>query len=301
MMELTGRTREEVIGTPFKEYFTDPARAEEGVKLVLREGKVTNYELTARSKTGHEKVVSYNATTFFDRGGKLQGVFAAARDITEQKKLEQQLRDQQNYLRGLIESSVDGLITVDPQGIISDVNDRMCEMTGYTRAELLGTRFADYFTEPERARRGVQQTFEAGYATEYALTLVSRNRRRLQVSFNASVFKDASGNVRGIFASARDITDRVRLEEQLREQQTYLRGLIESSVDGLITVDPQGFITDVNEQMCRMTGFTREELLGSPFKQYFTEPGRADIGVKRTLAEGIVTNYDLSAADQDGA
>ena len=300
MMELTGRTREEVIGTPFKEYFTDPARAEDGVKLVLREGKVTNYELTARSKTGHEKVVSYNATTFFDRDGKLQGVFAAARDITEQKKLEQQLRDQQNYLRGLIESSVDGLITVDPQGIISDVNDRMCEMTGYTRAELLGTRFADYFTEPERARSGVQQTFEAGYATEYALTLVSRNRRRLQVSFNASVFKDASGNVRGIFASARDITDRVRLEEQLREQQTYLRGLIESSVDGLITVDPQGFITDVNEQMCRMTGFTREELLGSPFKQYFTEPGRADIGVKRTLAEGIVTNYDLVLRTKTG-
>jgi len=217
-----------VIGTPFKEYFTDPARAEEGVKLVLREGKVTNYELTARSKTGHEKVVSYNATTFFDRGGKLQGVFAAARDITEQKKLEQQLRDQQNYLRGLIESSVDGLITVDPQGIISDVNDRMCEMTGYTRAELLGTRFADYFTEPERARSGVQQTFEAGYATEYALTLVSRNRRRLQVSFNASVFKDTEGTIRGIFAAARDITEQQRLEEELRQAQNYTRGLIES-------------------------------------------------------------------------
>src|SRR5207249_4239675 len=247
-----------------------------------------------------ETVVSYNAATFNDADGDLQGVFAAARDITEQKKLEQQLRDQQNYLRGLIESSVDGLITVDPQGIISDVNDRMCEMTGYTRAELLGTRFADYFTEPERARSGVQQTFEAGYATEYALTLVSRNRRRLQVSFNASVFKDASGNVRGIFASARDITDRVRLEEQLREQQTYLRGLIESSVDGLITVDPQGFITDVNEQMCRMSGYSREGLVGTPFKRYFTEPEQADSGVKQTFAKGVVTNYELVLKSKEG-
>src|SRR5256712_1824762 len=286
MMELTGRSREEVIGTPFKEYFTDPARAEEGVKLVLREGKVTNYELTARSKTGHEKVVSYNATTFFDRGGKLQGVFAAARDITEQKKLEQRLREQQNYLRGLIESSVDGLITVDPQGIITDVNDRMCQMTGYTRAELLGTPFADYFTEPEHARAGVGQTFKAGFVTEYALTLVSRTRRHLQVSFNASVFKDPTGNLRGIFASARDITDRVRLEEQLREQQTYLRGLIDSSVDGLITVDADGFITDVNEQMCRLTDYSRQELIGSLLKRYFTEPERADTGVERTFSEG---------------
>jgi PAS domain S-box-containing protein len=220
-------------------------------------------------------------------------VFAAARDITEQKKLEEQLRESQAYNRGLIEASVDGLITVDPSGTISDVNDRMCQMTGYARGELVGTPFADYFTEPARASAGVKETFDKGVVTEYALTLISRTRRLLRVSFNASVFKDSGGAVRGIFASARDITDRVRLEEQLREQQTYLRGLIESSVDGLITVDPEGFITDVNEQMCRMSGYERTALVGSQFKQYFTEPDRADAGVKRTLAEGVVTNYEL--------
>ena len=213
---------------------------------MLREGKVTNYELTALSKDGkRQTVVSYNAVTFNEAGGRLQGVFAAARDITEQKKLEQQLRESEAYNRGLIEASVDGLITVDPAGTISDVNDRMCQMSGYTRNELIGTPFADYFTDPMQARNGVQHTFEAGFVTEYALTLIARGRRLLQVSFNASVFKDQTGAVRGIFASARDITDRVRLEEQLREQQTYLRGLIESSVDGLVTVDPEGFVTDV--------------------------------------------------------
>ena len=300
MESLTGCSREELIGSAFKNYFTDSDRAEEGIKLVLRQTKVTNYELTARAKDGRETVVSYNATTFYDRDGNLQGVFAAARDITEQKELEQRLREQQTYLRGLIESSVDGLITVDPSGTITDVNDRMCQMSGYGRAELLGTPFADYFTEPDYASAGVQQTFREGFVTEYALTLVARTRRLLQVSFNASVFKDAAGSVRGIFASARDITDRVKLEEQMREQQTYLRGLIESSVDGLITVDPQGYITDVNEQMCRMTGYIREELIGSPFKRYFTEPIRADLGVKQTFAEGVVTNYTLVLQTKDG-
>jgi PAS domain S-box-containing protein len=300
MEVLTGSTRDELIGTPFKNYFTDPKRAEEGIKLVIREGKVTNYELTARSKSGHDNVVSYNAATFYDRDNKLQGVFAAARDITAQKKLEEQLREQQIYLRGLIESSLDGLVTVDLSGTITDVNDRMCQMTGYNRAELLGTPFADYFTEPQRAKDGVLQTFDAGVVTEYALTLISRSRRFLQVSFNASVFKDPTGAVRGIFASARDITDRARLEEQLREQQTYLRGLIESSVDGLVTVDPDGFITDVNEQLCRMTDFERDELIGSPFKQYFTETERADLGVKRTMAEGVVTNYELVLRTKSG-
>ncbi len=294
MERLTGVTRDELIGSPFKTYFTEPTKAEEGIRMVLRSGKVTNYELTARNAADLETVVSYNAVTFAEAGGTLQGVFAAARDITEQKALEEQLRESQSYNRGLIEASVDGLITVDAAGIISDVNDRMCQMTGYGRTELIGSPFAEYFTNPKRAREGVQQTFNDGLVTEYALTLIARGRRILHVSFNASVFKDQTGAVRGIFASARDITDRVRLEEQLREQQTYLRGLIESSVDGLITVDPEGFCTDVNEQMCRMTGYDRGELIGSVFKRYFTDPDRADLGVKRTLAEGVVTNYELT-------
>src|SRR5206468_12867810 len=83
---LTGYGREELISTPFKNYFTDPVRADEAIHIVLREGKVTNYELTARGKDGHETVVSYNAATFYDRENKLQGVFAAARDVTEQKR-----------------------------------------------------------------------------------------------------------------------------------------------------------------------------------------------------------------------
>jgi len=81
------------MGSPFKQYFTDPARAAEGIKLVIRDGSVTNYELTACSKTGRETVVSYNAATFHDREGKLQGVFAAARDITERKRFEETLQE----------------------------------------------------------------------------------------------------------------------------------------------------------------------------------------------------------------
>ena len=93
MEALTGCTRDELIGAPFKNYFTDPERAEAGIKLVLSEKKVTNYELTARARDGKQTVVSYNATTFYDRDGKLQGVFAAARDVTERKRFEQALQE----------------------------------------------------------------------------------------------------------------------------------------------------------------------------------------------------------------
>src|SRR2546423_1191371 len=92
MEALTGCTRDELIGAPFKGYFTDPDRAEAGIKLVLSQKKVTDYELTARARDGKKTVVSYNATTFYDRDRTLQGVFAAARDVTERKRVELELQ-----------------------------------------------------------------------------------------------------------------------------------------------------------------------------------------------------------------
>ncbi len=99
MEALTGCTRDELIGAPFKNYFTDPERAEAAIKLVLREKKLTNYELTARARDGKTTVVSYNATTFYDRDRKLQGVFAAARDVTERKRLDQAMEEQNVELK----------------------------------------------------------------------------------------------------------------------------------------------------------------------------------------------------------
>ncbi|OFX19355.1 MAG: hypothetical protein A2V77_19170 [Anaeromyxobacter sp. RBG_16_69_14] len=300
MCEVTGRSREELVGTPFKRFFTDPQRAEDGIRRVLAEGQVTNYELTIRAQDGRETVVSYNATTFKGEDGRLRGVFAAARDITAQKSLEAQLREQQSYNRGLIESSVDAMLTVAPDLNITDVNEQMVKLTGYGRDELIGSSFKDYFTEPERAAAGVEKTLAEGFVTNYELLLRSRHRREFLVSFNASVFKDSSGDTRGIFAVARDVTEQRRLEEKLRESETYNRGLIEASVDALVTVDPDLLITDVNEQMVKLTGFGREQLVGSPFKDYFTDPARAAAGVRQTFAQNWVTNYELVLKSSSG-
>lgn len=294
MEELTGYPREDLIGTPFKNYFTDSSLAEEGIRRVLAEDKVTNLELTLMSRHGQSTVVSYNATTFRGRDSKLRGVFAAARDVTAQKALEAELRESQNYNRGLIEASLDALVTVDRNGVITDLNRQMEAVTGYTRDELIGSRFPDYFTEPDRAELGIQRTLEEGFVTNYELVLRARVGNDKVVSFNASVFKDVEGHVKGIFASARDITEANRLQEQLRESQLYNRSLIEASPDALVAVDPDFVITDVNEQMVKLTGYTRDELIGSAFKSYFTDPNRAVSGVRQMFAKGLVTNYELT-------
>ena len=229
---LTGSTRDELIGAPFKDYFTNPDRAEAGIKLVLTEGKVTDYELTARTKSGIETVVSYNASTFYDRDRKLQGVFAAARDVTARKQVEaermlldQRVRDLQFYTRSLIESNIDALITTDPRGIISDVNKQMEELTGCTRDELIGAPFKDYFTNPDLAEAGIKLVLAEGKVTNYELTARARDGQQTIVSYNATTFYDRDRKLQGVFAAARDVTERSRLEKQMQLQAAELSDL----------------------------------------------------------------------------
>ena len=94
--------------------------------------------------------------------------------------------------------------------------------------------------------------------------------------------------------------ERRKLDQRLRDQHFYTRSLIEANIDALMTTDPRGIITDVNKQTEALTGCTRDELIGAPFKNYFTDPGRAEAGIKRVLSEGKVTNYELTARARDG-
>jgi len=215
MEALTGCTRDELIGAPFKNYFTDPQRAEAGINLVLANKKVIDYELIVRSRDGNETMVSYNASTFYNRDRQLQGVFAAARDITTQKQASQ-------YARSLIEASLDPLVTISPDGKVMDVNEATVKVTGVMREELLGSDFSSYFTEPAQARDGYQQVFAKGFVADYPLTIRQRDGKLTDVLYNASVYKDVEGNVLGVFAAARDITERKEFEHTLQRNNAEL-------------------------------------------------------------------------------
>ncbi len=293
MEALTGFTREALIGSPVKRYFTDPRRAEEGIKLVLQKGTVTNYEMTVRGQDGRQTVVSYNASTFCDASGQLSGVIAAARDITEQKKLENQLRDQQFYTRSLIESNIDALMTTDPLGIITDVNQQMEALTGCTREELIGSPFKKYFTDSDRAEQGIRLVLEQGKVTNYELTARAKNGQETVVSYNATTFNDRDGKLQGVFAAARDIT-------LTKQASQYARSLIESSLDPLVTISPIGKITDVNAATVKVTGVPRERLIGTDFSSYFTDPIKAQEGYKQAFDEGKVTDYPLTIHSKTG-
>src|SRR5947209_2368068 len=110
------------------------------------------------------------------------------------------------YARSLIEASLDPLVTISPEGKITDVNEATVKVTGVARDRLIGTDFSDYFTESAKARDGYQQVFSNGFVTDYPLTIRHKEGRLTDVLYNASVYKDTADKVLGVFAAARDVT-----------------------------------------------------------------------------------------------
>jgi len=107
----------------------------------------------------------------------------------------------------LIEASLDPLVTISATGKILDVNEASVKVTGVPREKLIDTDFSDYFTEPKKAQEGYRQVFEKGFVADYPLTIRHKNGNLTDVLYNASVYKDDKGNVLGVFAAARDVTE----------------------------------------------------------------------------------------------
>jgi len=421
-VRVTGYSREDLIGTDFSRYFTEPRRAKAGYEQAFRDGSVTDYELWIRHRNGRVTPVLYNATVFWDESGDVAGVFAAARDITERKRVEEErsrlaaivdssddaiigksldgiiiswnsgaekiygytamealgqhvfilvppdhvddiahilgkirrgesvfhyetvrmrkdgclievsltfspIKDREGrligastiarditerkkaektirlanaYNRSLIEASLDPLVTISPDGKITDVNDATVRVTGYSREDLIDTDFSRYFTEPKRAKAGYEQVFRDGSVTDYELEIRHKDGPVTPVLYNATVYRDSSGNIAGVFAAARDITDRIQAEETIRLANAYNRSLIEASLDPLVTISPDGKISDVNAATVRVTGITRDELIGTDFSNYFTEPERAKAGDEQAFRDGSVTDYELWIRHRNG-
>ncbi len=242
--------------------------------------------INRKRKNGEEFTARVVITQRRDPTGKPIGFLLMSKDITDEMRVAL-------YARSLIEASLDPLVTISPDGKITDVNEGTVKVTGVFREKLIGTDFSNYFTEPEKAREGYQQVFAKGMVTDYPLTIRHVGGRLTDVLYNASVYRDARGNVLGVFAAARDVTAQKQASE-------YARSLIEASLDPLVTISPDGKITDVNEATVKVTGLPREKLIGTDFSNYFAEPEKAREGYQQVFAKGMVTDYPLTIRNVGG-
>ena len=201
------------------------------------------YELTYIRKDGSRFPAVVSVTALRDAQGAIIGYLLIGTDNTarklveaEQKKSDQRLRDQQFYTRSLIESNIDALMTTDPSGIITDVNKQMEALTGCTRDELIGAPFKSYFTDPERAEAGIKLVLSEKKVTDYELTACARDGKQTVVSYNATTFYDRGRTLQGVFAAARDVTERKRVEAELREAKANAESASRTKSDFLASM-----------------------------------------------------------------
>src|ERR1700726_2560182 len=249
----------------------------------------------------------------------------AMEDVTARKMAEEELLKAGALQSAIFNSANFSSIATDEKGVIQIFNVGAERMLGYTAAEVMNKITPADISDPQEvitrakalsAELGTTITpgFEAlvfkasrGIEDIYELTYIRKDNSRFPANVSVTALRDAQGGIIGYLLIGTDNTarkqveaERMLLDQRVRDQQFYTRSLIESNIDALITTDPRGIITDVNKQMEALTGCTRDELIGAPFKDYFTDPERAEAGIKLVLGERKLTDYELTARARDG-
>jgi PAS domain S-box-containing protein len=261
---LFGYTTEEIIGKP-AETVTPKDRPEE-MKDVLAKVKagqhIDHLETIRVRKDGSVFPVSLTVSPICDADGAIVGTSMISRNMTE-------LKHAVRYARSLIEAAVDPLVTISPEGEITDVNEASIRVTGVPRGQLIGTGFSQHFTDPDKAHEGYQRAFEQGSLIDYPLTLIHTDGTMTDVLYNASVYRDFNDNVLGVVAVARDAA-------QLRQQQQR-SGQLQEALESRIVIEQAKGIT------AQRHGLTIDQA----YQRMRTHARRNNASL-RTVAEAIV-------------
>ncbi|HEY0846567.1 MAG TPA: PAS domain S-box protein [Noviherbaspirillum sp.] len=218
--QVTGRGRNELVGSDFTDYFTSPEQARTGYRKVLEQGLLRDYPLTIRHRSGRTEDVLYNATTYCDASGKVQGVFAAARVVTELKRTEQAL----SQLAAIVRSSGDGIMGIDLDGIIRSWNTGAEQIYGYTATEILNTPVSLLAPPEDRAEMEtlLQQTRAGNMVINHDVMRIRKDGRAIHVALTLSPIRDEHGDITGVSIIARDISEKKRAEQELQRYKDHL-------------------------------------------------------------------------------
>ena len=286
------------------------------------------YELTYIRKDGSRFPAVVSITALRDDLGGIIGYLLIGTDNTARKQVEAErqhlieireettrqlqeanltLQISEEKLAVTLNSIGDAVIATDGDARVTLLNPLAEQLTGWTQAQAFGRAVAEIFPIINKETRlpaiiPVLETLDKGTIQGLAnhTVLIARDGSECDIADSCAPIRDRDGRVIGAVLVFRDVTGEYAVQQALRDQQFYTRSLIESNIDALMTTDPAGIITDVNNQMEALTGRSRDELIGAPFKNYFTDPARAEAGIRLVLSESKVTDYELTARAKDG-
>src|ERR1035437_2097093 len=250
---MFGYTSGEIVGEPI-DPLVPQDRTGETISILAKisAGRpVNNFETIRIRKDGTVFPVSLTVSPIRDEKSKVVGASMIYRDVSELKHAAQ-------YARSLIEASLDPLVTISPEGTITDVNEAAVKATGVPRNKLIGTDCSCHFTDPDKVTHGYHRVFELGSVTDYPLTLRSQDGALTDFLCNASVYRDAAGSVVGVLAAARDMTR----QKEAFEAAQRMAAIVKHSDDAIIASTLEGTITSWNPAAERMYGYSSEQITG---------------------------------------
>ena len=242
------------------------------------------FEVSHRLASGEIRRVEVRTALIADGQPLLFSIIA---DIEDRVLAHEDLARMSDYSRRLIEASLDPLVTISAEGVISDVNVATETITGFSRQALIGSDFADYFTDPEQARAGYLEAFTEGSVVDFPLAIRNVDGTITDVSYNATVYRDGNGVIAGVFAAARDVTERNRVERMLAASEEESRLAFDRSRVATCLVANDGRIIRANPAICELLGRTEAELLSLGFLDV-THPDDVHVGagLVREMLEG---------------
>jgi len=307
------------------EFSTPIAPGFEALVFKASRGIEDIYELTYFRKDGSRFPAVVSVTALRDAQDTIIGYLLIGTDNTARKQAEEALLKAGALQSAIFNSANFSSIATDANGVIQIFNVGAERMLGYAAADVMNQITPADISDPQEViaratalsvefSTPIAPGFEAlvfkasrGIEDIYELTYIRKDKSRFPAVVSVTALRDDQDTVIGYLLIGTDNTarkqveeERMKLDQRLRDQHFYTRSLIESNIDAIMTTDPRGIITDVNKQTEALTGCTRDELIGAPFKNYFTDPGLAQAAISRVLNEGKVTNYELTARARDG-
>jgi len=253
--EALGKVAHELLQTEFPDSL-------EAIQASIRETREWEGELRHTCRDGKAIVVTSRWSLMRDEQGNPTAILEINRDITERKRAEDNVRTVALYAHSLLEASLDPLVIINRKGRITDVNQATETITGAPRGRLIGSDFSNCFTEPDKARQGYERVFAEGSVEDYPLVIRHISGKLTDVSYSASVLKNEAGEVEGVFAAARDVTERKWAQRALQESAEAFSMLDESVPQLVWMCTPDGLNVYFNQRWMDYTGLTLEESYG---------------------------------------
>ncbi|MGO8683342.1 MAG: PAS domain S-box protein [Thermoleophilia bacterium] len=290
-VEAVGRNVSLIVPLAGRDEFSDLlARA-------LRGERSEQKQTQRQHKDGASISVALSIASVYDPQGRIVGATTITHGVAMDSG--DAANEAAAYARSLIEMSINPLVTINPAGKISDVNLATEEATGIAREQLIGSDFADCFSEPEKARTAYERVLEEGLLSDYPLVLRHLSGALTEVEYNATVYRDESGELKAVFAAARDASE----AQQARLQMARLAAIAASSQDALYTRDLEGAIVSWNTAAGTLYGYTAQEAIGRN-GSILMPPGHAGETqelMKRVLSEKCGFGFVTKRRCKDGS